>query len=672
MKLFGKKIRKTFICIAMAFVVVTASVMTYQIPVHAETVKTGMITGDGVNFRKGPGTSYASLGKYNYGKTGTYLGEGTASNGKLWYNLKIDGVSGWVHSDYVKIITAESSDAAFEAYLTSQGFPEDYKQSLRVLHEQYPNWIFEAQHTNLDWNTVIAEESKLGRNLVHSSAETSWKSTADGAYNWETGEWKVFDSGGWVAASTEIIEYYMDPRNFLGTNTIFQFLKQSYDASTADTTAVRNNLKGMVTGTFLAKGYDGKPEAYLDDIMNAAATNKVSPYVLAAMILQEQGTDGDSGNISGTNSTYGEEYVGYYNFFNIGAYKTSTMEATERGLWYASGSGKGETSYYRPWNTRAASIMGGSQHYGEGFVSVGQDTMYLKKFDLVGTLYTHQYMTNVGGGYSEGLFMARAYNETARQSALVFKIPVFKNMPGQPCQKPTGNSNPNYMLTALSVSGYSLTPSFSMYEQTYSLIVPNSVSSVTISATPASSTAKVTGTGTKSLNVGNNTATIKVTAENGTERTYTITIVRNSAQTQTLPTLSSSTYKIAGTTVTGIQPGVSASTLKKNLSASENGSMKVLTASGSENTGTVGTGNIIRVSNGAGSKDYTVVIYGDTSGDGKVTSLDLLQLKRHIVKTSSLNGVYATAADTSKDGKITSLDLLQVKRHIVKAAQIQQ
>ena len=191
MKLFGKKIRKTFICIAMAFVVVTASVMTYQIPVHAETVKTGMITGDGVNFRKGPGTSYASLGKYNYGKTGTYLGEGTASNGKLWYNLKIDGVSGWVHSDYVKIITAESSDAAFEAYLTSQGFPEDYKQSLRVLHEQYPNWIFEAQHTNLDWNTVIAEESKLGRNLVHSSAETSWKSTADGAYNWETGEWKV-------------------------------------------------------------------------------------------------------------------------------------------------------------------------------------------------------------------------------------------------------------------------------------------------------------------------------------------------------------------------------------------------------------------------------------------------------------------------------------------------
>ena len=66
------------------------------------------------------------------------------------------------------------------------------------------------------------------------------------------------------------------------------------------------------------------------------------------------------------------------------------------------------------------------------------------------------------------------------------------------------------------------------------------------------------------------------------------------------------------------------------------------------------------------------IIYGDTNGDGKIGSLDLLQVKRHIVKASTLNGVYSLAADTSKDGKIGSLDLLQVKRHIVKATNIQQ
>lgn len=117
---------------------------------------------------------------------------------------------------------------------------------------------------------------------------------------------------------------------------------------------------------------------------------------------------------------------------------------------------------------------------------------------------------------------------------------------------------------------------------------------------------------------------------------------------------------------------MSAATLKKNLSASDSGTITVYTASGSVNSGIVGTGNVIKVSNSAGSKSYTVVIYGDTSGDGKVSSLDLLQIKRHIVKASSLNGVYSTAADTSKDGKIGSLDLLQVKRHIVKASNIQQ
>ena len=89
--------------------------------------------------------------------------------------------------------------------------------------------------------------------------------------------------------------------------------------------------------------------------------------------------------------------------------------------------------------------------------------MYLKKFNVQGSnLYGHQYMTNVQGAYSEGKLMSKAYDETARHGALVFRIPVYKNMPDKPCVKPTGNSNPNYMLKSLSVDGYNLTPSFSI------------------------------------------------------------------------------------------------------------------------------------------------------------------------------------------------------------------
>ncbi len=687
MKLLGRKIRKAFFCIALAAVLMTTSVATYYTSVQAATITTATIKGGGVRMRSGPGISYSEIAKFSTGATGSWIEtqQGTdQGDTHKWHKVTISGKTGWVRDDLITITSVEvGDDAAFEAQLTAQGFPESYKPALRLLHKKYPNWIFEAQNTGLNWDDVIAGESVLGRNLVQSTAQTSWKSTENGAYDWKTGTWYVFDSGGWVAASTPIIKYYMDPRNFLDSTNVFQFLKQSYDASTVDTAVVRSNLKNMVVNTFLANGYDKnkdgtinaadvtEKEAYLDDIMQAAQVNKVSPYVLAAMILQEQGTDGDGGGISGTNSKYGEKYVGYYNFFNIGAYKDDGMEAIERGLWYASGSGVGSTSYYRPWDNRTDSILGGSKHYGEDFVAVGQDTMYLKKFDLIGTLYTHQYMTNVGGAYGEGRFMAGAYNETARQSALVFKIPVYNNMPEQQCPMPTGNGDPNYMLTALSVNGYSLTPTFSMYETYYSLIVPNNVSSVTINATAASSKAKITGTGTQNLNVGSNAVKIAVTAEDGSVRTYTINIVRNSSNSSAIPTISSSTYKVSGNTITGIQPGVTVDKLKSGLKAS-NATITVYNANGSINTGNVGTGNMVRVSNGSGATDYTIIVYGDISGDGKVTSLDLLQLKRHIVKASTLKGVYSTAADTSKDGAISSLDLLQVKRHIVGAASIQQ
>ena len=62
--------------------------------------------------------------------------------------------------------------------------------------------------------------------------------------------------------------------------------------------------------------------------MQAAQTSGVSPYVLAAMILQEQGTNGSGGSISGN--------TGYYNYYNFEAYASNGMTAVERGLWYAS------------------------------------------------------------------------------------------------------------------------------------------------------------------------------------------------------------------------------------------------------------------------------------------------------------------------------------------------
>lgn len=689
---------------------------------------TATVSATSLNVRSGPGTGNQAVGKLTYGSSVDVVGQTTGSDGKVWYQIQYTKngarTTGYVRSDYIKFPTTYQSDGNFEQYLNNQGFPESYKAGLRQLHAEHPNWVFTAQHTNLDWNDVINNESVVGRNLVQGSSPSSWKSMEAGAYNWETNTWPSFDSGSWVAASREIISYYMDPRNFLNEKYVFQFLRHKYNSSihTID------GIQSMVQGTFLSGGaavgggssqpsavgpggssgagssapavnggpgaagsgsggtgsssgpggaggssdYQGSqgltvqpgvspgstgsgsggssrppqtsgtghsgttnsagpgsgstgtggaapgtsggvgttapgttgnsgsvqpgvrpgstgsgntgvstqapghsgnsnvslqapgasisrnravrvgtaigpgmtsgpgggtssytsggtysvPSAsYAEIIMNAAARSGVNPYVLTAMILQEQGTQGSRG-ISGTVAGY----EGYYNFFNIEAYQSGSMSAIERGLWFASQSG----SYERPWNSVDKAIIGGAAYYGANYVDAGQDTFYLKKFNVQGNnLYKHQYMTNVQAAASEGAKLEEAYSSQLKQLALEFKIPVYKNMPDTPCQQPTSDGNPNNKLSALSVDGFSLTPTFSRDVTSYNLIVDASVTSVTVRASALDSSAVISGTGNIQLQSGNTDITVQVKAQNGTTSRYVIHVARqNGGQTQ--------------------------------------------------------------------------------------------------------------------------------------------
>lgn len=683
MKIFGRNVSRTCLSILMIVVCLGTSLLFLGINADAKTViRMGTVeVSSSLNLRSGPGTDYPIIGYLKNGDTGEIIDEGKASNDKIWYKMVINGKTGWASSSYIKVTeTVIEEDKDFDAYLTAQGFPESYKAQLQALHVQYPNWKFEAQITNLTWAEVIAGESALGKNLVHNSADSSWKSTQTGAYDWEKNEWKEFDSGGWVAASTEIVQYYMDPRNFLDSTNIFQFIKQSYNASALNATQLaqkKADLTNMVKGTYLAGACEGS--TYVDVIMNVAASTKVCPFTLASMMIQEQGTDGSGRSISGTVAGY----QGYYNYLNIGAYKTATFaSAVERGLWYAKGGDSGSTTYGRPWNTRVKAITGGALYYGENFVNVGQDTLYLKKFNVQGSnLYGHQYMTNVGGAASEGIHMSKAYDAKAREAALIFKIPVYKNMPATVSVKPSGDGNPNHMLKSLSVSGYSLTPTFSMYETSYSLIVPNSVSSVTVNAQAAYSKTTVSGTGTKNLNVGTNAVTVTAKAQNGSTRTYTISIVRQAASntgggTATpTPSVSSSTYKVNGnSTVTGITSFPIKASDFVNKFAVANGSVKITNSNGTAESANVGTGDQVRVydSTGALKFTYNVLIYGDVNGDGRINAQDLLVIQKNNIRISTLSGTYSTAADVNRDGKVNAQDLLLVQKHNIKLYTITQ
>ena len=79
------------------------------------------------------------------------------------------------------------------------------------------------------------------------------------------------------------------------------------------------------------------------------------------------------------------------------------------------------------------------------------------------------------------------------------------------------------------------------------------------------------------------------------------------------------------------------------------------------------TGTKILIKNGEEIlKVYIIVIYGDVNGDGKINSVDLLVLQRHILSLEAINGVYLKAGNIRKTGnKPTSVDLLLIQRHIL-------
>ena len=663
-----------------------------------------------LNVRSTPGTTGSVVKKLAYGAAVTVVSETAGSDGKTWYKIQFSSGSGtqegYVRSDYIKFPVSYSYDSTFENYLNSQGFPESYKVSLRTLHTEHPTWVFQAQKTGLNWSDVMAAEGAVGANLVSKSSISSWKSTEYGAYDWNTGTWTGFDGSSWVAASKDIVAYYMDPRNFLNDTYVFQFLHHAYD-SNAQT---REGLTSLITGTFLEKtpesttaatqsmqetigsgsspvvnnsgstgtsgslqqgesygpgmsmgtsggtssgsssgstgsqgvslegpgstvsstisqrkvittalpeveygpGMDASSitddntgasntspvptgQTYVDIIMKAAAQTGVNPYVLGAMILQEQGT-GKSGSISGKTAGY----EGYYNFFNVGAFASGSMSAITRGLWYASQSG----SYGRPWNSIEKSIIGGATYYSENFLKNGQDTFYLKKFNVQGSnLYKHQYMTNVEGAAGEGAKLARAYTDAMKKQALVFKIPVFNNMPETACAKPTVNGSPNNKLSGITIDGYSLTPTFSKDTEKYDLVVDSSVFSVNIRATAIDSKTTVSGAGTISLGSGTTIVKIVVKAENGDTRTYQVSIAKgngNGSTTIVSPSTGSSTGSQSGSTV---RPGGLTGT---SSSGSTSGSSSGTSGPGSSTSGTQssypegasGSGKLVTTSSG--------------------------------------------------------------------------
>lgn len=311
--------------------------------------------------------------------------------------------------------------------LDIEQFPESYREALLALKEQHPNWTFVKMNTTLDWNDVIYHEMQGGKSLVYKTFP-EW--AKNGLY--------YKDSTNWYYATEDVLKIYMDPRNSLTEDTVFQFEQLTYNAECHTLTA----LQSFLNGTFMSgdKPMPAADKTYAEAFWDIGKELGVSPFHLAARVLQEQG-QGKSSLISGTYPGY----EGYYNYFNVNATGSTNAQVIENGLAYAKKHG---------WNSPMEAIRGGADFVSANYIRKGQDTLYLQKFNVNPNgaygVYSHQYMQNISAPTTEAAKIRKLYaGANALDSPFVFRIPVYENMPARAC------SAPDMDITLTLPSGYS-------------------------------------------------------------------------------------------------------------------------------------------------------------------------------------------------------------------------
>lgn len=84
-------------------------------------------------------------------------------------------------------------------------------------------------------------------------------------------------------------------------------------------------------------------------------------------------------------------------------------------------------------------------------------------------------------------------------------------------------------------------------------------------------------------------------------------------------------------------------------------------------TDVIKTGDYVRLLlNNEKTYEYQLSVLGDVNGDGKISALDYVKIKNHIMKTALIKGdLYLTASDVNSDGKISALDYVRIKNYIM-------
>lgn len=552
---------------------------------------------------------------------------------------------------------------------TKEGFPESYFESLAYLKTAHPNWNFKAIKTGLKFSDAVNGEISIpGHSLVQTSASNNYAyfSISSQSFDYYNDKFIEYDQIGgsnpWCEANYETVAYYMDPRNFLTDMHIFQFEGLSYDSSISEET-YQSLIIQIFKNDYLSN--------YVSDFLEAGKQAKMSPVYLASLSKQEVGIGLEASTaIAGT-------YNGMYNFYNIGA--TGGESPAINGLNFAA---KSDTSTLRPWNTPNKAIVGGAIWMNDKYISVGQDTSYFKKWNVIYnylistgkvsdpyTNFYHQYMTNIMAPSSEATTTYRSYsNSGLLNTGFIFYIPVYENMPSSTILPTTGGW-PNNYLSSISINDTQVAE-FDGAVETYNYYLDINTTEINISASAVSNKAQVSGIGKFEI-TENTTKEIKVTAENGNVKTYKINIILTGEKVEesidVITTLNNAGIKNGDKYISGLTVESEVSVIENKIKNANKDAIVKFT-----NSGIVSTGNKLTITVGSEIKTYEMVVYGDANGDGAIDARDYVRIRKYIMSTANLSGAYYEASDVNKDGAVDARDYVKIRKYIMGTSGIEQ
>lgn len=202
----------------------------------------------------------------------------------------------------------------------------------------------------------------------------------------------------WLPASRDMIEYYLNPINFInGSNGKYQFLQLTY-SDCVDANAINAILPSNSSNVLYGMG---------QTFINAGKLYGVNPIYLVSHALLETG-NGTSALANGIviNNTK------YYNMFGIHAYDSDPNTC---GSQYA---------YTMGWDTPEKAILGGAQWIYNSYLRTGQNTLYKMRWNPSNP-GTSQYATDVRWAYNQ-IYMIKRLTDKLINPSFTYEIPVYR------------------------------------------------------------------------------------------------------------------------------------------------------------------------------------------------------------------------------------------------------